>query len=82
MEQVSLWNISVHTTEFKKFKYYFLKAFLSFSKLTWGLISLTLNSFCKILSLLFIGPNLYKEVSPSKKVIVNKTANYFWPRNF
>ncbi|MDD4975476.1 MAG: hypothetical protein PHY93_14045 [Bacteriovorax sp.] len=82
MEQVSLWNLDIHASEFKKCKYYLFKTLLSFSKLSWGIISLVWKLFFNLLSLLFVEPNLYKEVSPNKKVIINKTVNHFWPRNF
>jgi hypothetical protein len=81
MELVSLWNLGENASEFKKFKYYLFKTFISFSKLNWNFISFIWKFTRNALSLFFTTPNLYMKISPYEKVIVNKNFSYNWTRN-
>lgn len=76
MEQVSLTNFDVLTSEFKLLKFYFTKTFLSFIKVFLMITFFLWRLIQNLLYLLLAEPKLYRHISPTEKVVVNRSVNY------
>lgn len=73
MELVSLLSLGENTSEFKKFKYYFFKALISFLKISYRLGLFIYKILTIVLRLLFIAPELYLKISPTKNELIKRT---------